>query len=43
MRFHAGVLPGVTLAIIVVMIGCIVIVVRSDTGVERYQTEPRRM
>ena len=31
------------LTVIVVMIGCIVIVVRSDTGVERYQTEPRRM
>jgi len=30
-------------AIFVVVIGCIVVVVYSDTGVERYQTEPRRM
>jgi hypothetical protein len=31
------------LTVIVVVIGCIAVVVQSDTGVERYQTEPRRM
>jgi hypothetical protein len=43
MRFRVGILFGLTVAIAVVVIGCIVIVVQSDTGVERRQTEPPRM
>ncbi len=43
MMFRVGVLLGVALAVIVVVIGCIVVVVHSDTGIERRQTEPPRM
>jgi hypothetical protein len=43
MMFRLYLVLGLTVFLVILVVGCIVVVVQSDTGIERLQTEPPRM